>query len=107
MGVAVVATSALAALFRFTAIGLRMRAVVESARDDRAERHRRRTGVGFAWALSSFFAGLAGVLIAPRFNTLSAPDFFNLVVVAIAAAAVGRLVSLPARLRSAGSASAC
>ncbi len=52
----------------------------------------------FSWALSSLFAGLAGVLIAPRFNTLAAPDFFNLVVVAVAAAAVGRLVSLPRAL---------
>ena len=52
----------------------------------------------FAWALSSLFAGLAGVLIAPRFNTLAAGDFFNLVVVAVAAAAVGRLVSLPRAL---------
>ena len=49
----------------------------------------------FAWALSSLFAGLAGVLIAPRFNTLSAPDFFDLVVVGVTAAAIGRLVSLP------------
>ena len=48
----------------------------------------------FSWALSSLFAGLAGVLIA-RFNTLATADFFNLMVVAIAAAAVGRLVSLP------------
>ncbi|MET0909667.1 MAG: branched-chain amino acid ABC transporter permease, partial [Ilumatobacteraceae bacterium] len=48
-----------------------------------------------AWALSSFFAGLAGVLIAPRFSTLAAGEFFNIVVVAIAAAAVGYLVSLP------------
>ena len=52
----------------------------------------------FAWALSSVFAGMAGVLIAPRFNTLVAADFFNLVVVAIAAAALGRLVSLPRAL---------
>ena len=41
---------------------------------------------------------MAGVLIAPTFNTLAAQDFFNLVVVAIAAAAVGRLVSLPLAL---------
>ena len=49
----------------------------------------------FAWALSSCFAGLAGVLIAPRFNALAAGDFFNLVIVGIAAAAVARLSSLP------------
>jgi hypothetical protein len=52
----------------------------------------------FAWALSSLFAGMAGVLIAPRFNTLAAPDFFNLVVVGVAAAAIGTLVSLPRAL---------
>jgi ABC-type branched-subunit amino acid transport system permease subunit len=51
-----------------------------------------------SWALSSTFAGLAGVLIAPRFNTLGSADFFNLVVVAIAAAVLGRLVSLPRAL---------
>src|SRR5207253_2233806 len=34
----------------------------------------------------------------PKFNTLSSPDFFNLVVVGIAAAAFGRLVSLPRAL---------
>ncbi len=35
------------------------------------------------------------MLIAPRFSTLAAGEFFNIVVVAIAAAAVGYLVSLP------------
>jgi branched-chain amino acid transport system permease protein len=44
------------------------------------------------------FAGLAGVLIAPRFNTLAAADFFTLIVIAVTAAAIGRLVSLPAAL---------
>ncbi len=38
------------------------------------------------------------MLIAPRFNTLSATDFFNLVVIATAAAAIGRLVDLPRAL---------
>jgi len=38
---------------------------------------------------------LAGVLIAPRFNTLVAADFFSLVVLGVAAAAIGRLTSLP------------
>ena len=95
MGVAVAAMAGLFALFRYSAIGLAMRAVVESPR--MAELH----GVAAdrvsacSWALSSLFAGMAGVLIAPRFNTLAAPDFFHLVVVAIAAAALGRLVSLP------------
>ena len=95
MVVAVISVAALAILFRYTAIGLRMRAVVESPRMTELNGIRADRVSAFSWALSSLFAGLAGVLIAPRFNTLGAPDFFNLVVVAVAAAAVGRLVSIP------------
>jgi ABC-type branched-subunit amino acid transport system permease subunit len=98
MFVAVVGMLALAALFRFTAIGLRMRAVVESPRMTELNGIYSDRVSAFSWALSSVFAGMAGVLIAPRFNTLAVPDFFNLVVVAIAAAAIGRLVSLPRAL---------
>jgi ABC-type branched-subunit amino acid transport system permease subunit len=98
MGIAVVAMLGLGALFRFTAIGLQMRAVVESPRMTELNGVAADRVSAFAWALSSFFAGMAGVLIAPRFNTLAAPDFFNLVVVGVAAAAVGRLVSLPRAL---------
>ncbi|MFV0318636.1 MAG: ABC transporter permease [Microthrixaceae bacterium] len=96
--IALASTAALAALFRFTNIGLQMRAVVESPRMTELNGIRADRVSAFSWALSSTFAGLAGVLIAPRFNTLAAPDFFNLVVVAVAAAAVGRLVSLPRAL---------
>lgn len=95
MVVAVASMLTLAAVFRFTAIGLQMRAVVESPRMTELNGIHADRVSAVSWALSSTFAGLAGVLIAPRFNTLAAPDFFNLVIVAIAAAAVGRLVSLP------------
>lgn len=95
---ALLSTAALAALFRFTNLGLQMRAVVESPRMTELNGIRAERVSAFSWALSSTFAGLAGVLIAPRFNTLAAPDFFNLVVVAVAAAAVGKLVSLPRAL---------
>ena len=98
IGVAVIAMLCLAALFRFTAIGLQMRAVVESPRMTELNGIRSDRVSAVSWALSSTFAGLAGVLIAPRFNTLTAPDFVNLVVVAIAAAILGRLVSLPRAL---------
>ena len=98
MGVGLLGMALLGALFRFTAIGLQMRAVVESPRMTELNGIRSDRVSAFSWALSSLFAGMAGVLIAPRFNTLSAPDFFNLVVVAIAAAALGRLVSLPRAL---------
>jgi branched-chain amino acid transport system permease protein len=98
LGVAVLGMLALGAMFRFTALGLQMRAVVESPRMTELAGIRADRVSAFAWALSSVFAGMAGVLIAPRFNTLAAADFFNLVVVAIAAAALGRLVSLPRAL---------
>ena len=98
MGVALVATIALAALFRFTALGLRMRAVVESSRLTELNGIAADRVSAFSWALSSLFAGMAGVLLAPRFQTLASPDFFHLMVVAIAAAAIGRLVSLPRAL---------
>ncbi len=95
MGVAVVAMVGLGALFRFSALGLQMRAVVESARMTELAGIAADRVSASAWALSSLFAGVAGVLIAPRFNTLSAADFFHLGVVAIAAAVVGGLTSLP------------
>jgi branched-chain amino acid transport system permease protein len=98
MGVALVAALLLAVLFRFTALGLQMRSVVESSRLTELNGIAADRVSAFSWALSSLFAGTAGVLIAPRFQTLSAPDFFHLMVVAIAAAAVGRLVSLPLAL---------
>jgi branched-chain amino acid transport system permease protein len=98
MGTAVFAMLGLAALFRFSSVGLRMRAVVESSRMTELNGINAERVSAFAWMLSSLFAGVAGVLIAPRFNTLSAGDFFNLVVVAIAAAAIGRLTSLPMAL---------
>ncbi|WP_419924048.1 ABC transporter permease [Candidatus Poriferisocius sp.] len=98
MAVALAGVLLLGALFRYTSIGLAMRAVVESPRMTEMAGIRADWVSAFAWALSSAFAGMAGVLIAPRFNTLIAPDFFNLVVVAMAAAAIGRLVSLPRAL---------
>jgi ABC-type branched-subunit amino acid transport system permease subunit len=98
MAIAVAGMALLGIIFRFTSVGLRMRAVVESARMTELNGIYADRVSAFSWALSSLFAGMAGVLIAPTFNTLAAQDFFNLVVVAIAAAAVGRLVSLPLAL---------
>jgi branched-subunit amino acid ABC-type transport system permease component len=98
MGVAVVAVAGLGVLFRYSAIGLQMRAVVESPRMTELNGIAADRVSAFAWALSSLFAGLAGVLIAPRFNTLGTSDFFNVMIVAIAAAAIGRLTSLPRAL---------
>jgi branched-subunit amino acid ABC-type transport system permease component len=98
MVVAVAGVAALALVFRTTAIGLEMRAVVESPRMSELSGVWADRVSSASWVLASVFAGMAGVLIAPRFNTLAAPDFFHLVVIAVAAAAVGRLVSLPMAL---------
>ena len=98
MVVALVGVASLGLVFRYSSIGLRMRAVVESPRMTELNGIHADRVSAFAWALSSIFAGMAGVLIAPTFNTLVPQDFFNLVVVAIAAAAVGRLTSLPLAL---------
>lgn len=82
-------------VFRYTALGLQMRAVVESPRMvELAGVNSERVGMA-AWMLSSFMAGLAGVLLAPLYGLLDANSFTILLVVAISAAAVGRLTSLP------------
>ncbi|HZP28831.1 MAG TPA: ABC transporter permease [Acidimicrobiia bacterium] len=96
--VTLVVVVALGLLFRYTAIGLRMRAVVESPRMvELAGVDSERTGT-MSWMLSSFLAGLAGVLLAPLFATLDANNYTLLIVAAIAAAAVGRLNSIPMTL---------
>src|SRR5262249_21674520 len=85
-------------LFRYTAVGLRMRAVVESPRMvELAGVDSERTGT-ISWMLSSFLAGLAGVLVAPLFANLDANNYTLLIVAAIAAAALGRLTSIPLTL---------
>lgn len=90
-----VAVLGLAIIFKFSFIGLRMRAVVESPRMTELNGVNANRVSASAWALSSLFAGLAGVLIAPRFSVLASAEFLNIVVIAIAAAAVGSLTSLP------------
>jgi branched-subunit amino acid ABC-type transport system permease component len=85
----------LTALFRWTTIGLQMRAVVESPRMTELAGINADRVSAFSWMLSSTFAGLAGVLLAPLFAQLAAPNFTILLIAAIAAAAFGRLTSIP------------
>ncbi len=96
--ITVVVVLALAFLLGSTAIGLRMRAVVESPRMSELSGVRADRTSAFAWALSRLFAGLAGVLLAPIYAVLSASDFTALLVAAIAAAAVAGFDSLPLAL---------
>ena len=94
----VVVVAVLAVLFRFTALGLMMRAVVESPRMVQlAGINADRVGA-VAWMMSSALAGLAGVLLAPTYFDLNPDNFTLLLVAAIAAAAFGRLASLPLTL---------
>jgi ABC-type branched-subunit amino acid transport system permease subunit len=88
----------LTALFRFSDLGLRMRAVVESSRMTELSGINAGRISTIAWMLSSLVAGLAGVLLAPLFAQVNANNFTILIVAAIAAAAFGRLTSIPLTL---------
>ncbi|MEJ7584251.1 MAG: ATP-binding cassette domain-containing protein [Acidimicrobiales bacterium] len=81
-------------LFRRGALGLRMRAVVESPRLLRLQGVDAERVALVSWILTSALAGLAGVLIAPLFAQLNSFDFFTLLVAAIAACVVGNLTSI-------------
>jgi branched-chain amino acid transport system permease protein len=89
------AVLAIALLFHFTKIGLRMRAMAESPRMIQlAGIDSERVGA-LTWALSSALAGLAGVLLAAPLGNIQSLDFTDLLVAGIAAAAAGSLRSLP------------
>ena len=94
----VVAVLILGALFRWSALGLQMRAVVESPRMTELAGINADRVSTFSWMLSSLFAGLAGVLLAPLFAQVASHNFTTLIVAAIAAAAFGRLRSIPLTL---------
>ena len=96
--VAVIAVVLLALLFRFTSIGLQMRAVVESPRMvELAGVNADRVSTS-SWMLSSVLAGVAGVLLAPLYGAVDAQVYILLIVAAIAAAAIGRFSSIPLTL---------
>jgi branched-subunit amino acid ABC-type transport system permease component len=96
--VTLLAVLLLGLLFRYTALGLQMRAVVESPRMvELAGVDSERVSM-IAWMLSSLLAGLAGVLLAPLYFTLDPNIYTLLIIAAIAAAAVGRFSSIPMTL---------
>jgi branched-chain amino acid transport system permease protein len=94
----VAAVVLLGVLFRYAPIGLRMRAVVESPRMTELAGVDADRVSAFSWMLSSLFAGLAGVLLAPLYASLVPQNFTTLLVAAIAAAAFARLTSIPLAL---------
>lgn len=86
---------ALVILMRFTNLGLQMRGAVESRRLVALDGVNAGAVVATAWAVSSFMAGLAGVMLAPLYNQLQFDDYAILMVAAFAAAAWASLRSLP------------
>lgn len=94
LGVAIGLAIALALMFRYTRLGVGMRAVV----DDRSLMrlnggHPGRISM-MAWALGAGMAAIAGVLLAPE-QTLSSVTLTLLFINSYAVAVVGRLRSLP------------
>ena len=85
----------LVVLFRSTALGLRMRAVVESSRMTELAGVNAELVSMSSWMLASFIAGLSGVLIAPALGTVNGIFFTPLVVAAISAAVLASLTSIP------------
>jgi branched-chain amino acid transport system permease protein len=93
--ICVVATVAIGALLlRYTEVGLKVRAMVDSpAMTDLSGSSPTAISVG-VWAVATFFAGLAGVLTAPL-NGLDPGQFTLLIAASFAAVVAARLRSLP------------
>jgi len=94
----VVVVGVLVVLFRFTPVGLEMRAVVESPRMTELAGVNAGRVSAFAWILSSIMAALAGVLLAPLYSQLDPQNFTVLLVWGVAGAVIGRFSSLPLAL---------
>ena len=83
-----------AAVLRYTEVGLKVRAMVDSpAMTDLSGTSPTAISVG-VWAVSTFFAGLAGVLIAP-INGLDSGNFTLLIAASFAAVVAAKLRNLP------------
>jgi branched-subunit amino acid ABC-type transport system permease component len=91
----VVVVAGLVLLFRFTPVGLEMRAVVESPRMTELAGVNSGRVSAFAWILSSVMAALAGVLLAPLYSQLDPQNFTVLLIWGVAGAVIGRFASLP------------
>ena len=92
---------AVVAMFRWSGIGLEMRAVVESRRLAQLQGVDAPRVAASAWALSSILAGLAGVLMLPLTAELIPTDplqFTSLLVAGLTAAALAGMRSVPLAL---------
>ncbi len=97
VSVTIVVLILLTFLLRYTSLGLQMRAAVESRRLVELDGVNANGVVAVAWMVSSFMAGLVGVLLAPTYGAgaFNSDDYVILTVTAIAAAAWALLRSLP------------
>jgi branched-chain amino acid transport system permease protein len=95
IAITVVIVIGLVVLFRSTALGLRMRAVVESSRMTELAGVNAELVSMSSWMLASFIAGLSGVLIAPALSQVNNIFFTPLVVAAISASVLASLSSIP------------
>lgn len=93
VGIALGAAVALRVFFTRTTTGLSMRAVVDDP--DLARLSGTPSGriSSYAWMIGVFFAGVAGILLAP--TTMNVLQLTELVIYGYAAAVVGRLRSIP------------
>jgi len=92
--ITVVVLLVLTLTMRLSLLGLEMRASVESPRLLRLQGVSSRRVTSLAWIVSSSLAGLSGVLLAPRYATVSIDNYTVLLVAAIAAAALAGLESM-------------
>ena len=81
-------------LFRYSPLGLRMRAVVESTRMTELAGVNADRVSTTAWVMSSVLAGMAGILISPTLAQVSEIYYTPLVVAAISAAVLAALSSI-------------
>jgi branched-chain amino acid transport system permease protein len=96
--VSLVVVIALGLLFRYSSVGLQMRAVVESPRMVELAGVDADRVSAFSWMLSSFMAGLAGVLLAPIITSVNPSTYILIIVPAVVVACFGRLSSIPLTL---------
>ncbi|MFA5786569.1 MAG: branched-chain amino acid ABC transporter permease [Actinomycetota bacterium] len=95
--ITVVLALGLAALLRYTTIGLQMRAVADSPSTGKLWGVRVNRITSLSWMTGSVMAAIAGVLITPFINFT--PTALTIIVIhALAAALIGNLVSLPLTL---------
>ncbi|MCW2495273.1 branched-chain amino acid ABC transporter permease/ATP-binding protein [Jatrophihabitans sp.] len=92
--VSLVVVSGLYLLFKFSRVGLAMRAVVDDPELTTLHGTNARQVKRFAWMIGSVFAALSGVLIAP-ITGIDATGLTFLVVQAFGAAAIGAFSSIP------------